>query len=159
VVEDKARVCPIVFGIGRNDLKGPLKGFQAIEFNRTEVHQLLITINKAAPKEVALAEGSLNTAFNMWWPELEKKVAAISSAIQPPSGPVRSERDLLEEAVSNTRTLLREFQGPEPPWRGIAFSPQIVEALLRGSSEKRADAKDKVEFKGGLGDLTVAKSE
>jgi len=159
VVEDKARVCPIVFGIGRNDLKGPLKGFQAIEFNRTEVHQLLMTINKAAPKEVALAEGSLNAAFNMWWPELERKVEAISSAVQPPSGPVRDERDLLEEAVSNTRTLLREFQA-QAPWRDIAFSPSptqaMVEALFRGSGEQRADAKRLIDLWDGS---TVAKSE
>jgi len=49
-VVGEARVCPIVFGIDKTDLVGPLAMFQAIEFNRTEVRQLLTTINNAAAK-------------------------------------------------------------------------------------------------------------
>jgi hypothetical protein len=48
VVEEKARVCPIIFGIKKTDLVGPLASFMATEFNRAEVRQLLTTINNAA---------------------------------------------------------------------------------------------------------------
>jgi hypothetical protein len=126
-VVEEGLVCPIVFGIKTTDLVGPLKNFQAIAFNRTEVHQLLKTINKAA-KEAALSERSLDEAFNMWWPKLKEKVEAISST-QPPTEQHRSERDLLEEAVSNTRTLLREFQAQRP--RQIFAPNREIEAFAR----------------------------
>jgi hypothetical protein len=136
VVEEKIRVCPIVFGIRKTDLVGPLAGFQAIEFNRTEVRQLLTTINNAA-KDAALLERSLDAAFNMWWPELEKKVKAISSAALPPSRPHRQDRELLEEIVENTRNLIRELQ-PLLPWQRFAqINPEnvaTVQALLRRDS-------------------------
>jgi hypothetical protein len=135
VVKEKARVCPIVFGIAKTDLVGPLASFQATEFNRTEVRQLLTTINNAAAKEVALPEQRLDAAFDVWWDKLKEKVEAISSA-QPPSEPQRSERDLLEEAVSNTRAILRELQVPRPLQ---VFAPNremeaYARALLRGNA-------------------------
>ena len=89
-VVGKARVCPIVFGIKKTDLVGPLASFQAIEFNRAEVRQLVRTINSAAAEETALKEKSLDETFDKWWPDLEQKVQAISSAAQPPSKPQRS---------------------------------------------------------------------
>src|SRR5262249_45522525 len=109
-VVEEGRVCPIVFGIAKTDLVGPLAGFQAIEFNKAEVRQLLITINNAATKEVALTERKLDAAFDMWWPELEKKVAAISSPAQQPSRPHRTPEDLLRENLELTRSLVIEQQ-------------------------------------------------
>jgi hypothetical protein len=128
-VVEEGLVCPIVFGIAKTDLVGPLASFQAIEFNKAEVRQLLATINNAA-KDAALKERSLNEAFDKWWPDLEQKVADISSAAQPPSEPQRNERDLLEEAVENTRTLIRELQGL-PPWQRHPQIEGIVRALQR----------------------------
>jgi hypothetical protein len=132
-VVEEGRLCPIVFGISKTDLVGPLKMFQAIEFNNAEVRQLLATINKAA-KEVGLPDRNLDAAFNMWWPKLEERVEEISSAVQPPSEPLRSERDLLEEIVENTRSLIRELQ-PLLPWQRFAqINPEnvaTVAALLR----------------------------
>lgn len=114
-VVEEARVCPIVFGgIRVTDLVGPLADFQAIEFNRTRVRQLLTSINNAAPKEVTLTDRDLDEAFNMWWTELETRVEAISTTAQPPSGPRRTPEDLLEEVVSNTRAILRELEQLQP---------------------------------------------
>jgi hypothetical protein len=136
-VVEKARVCAIVFGINTTDLVGPLTTFQATVFNKDEVRQLLTTINNAAPKEVALTDRHLGEAFDMWWPRLEQKVTAITSAAPLPSGPHRSERDLLEEIVENTRNLIRELQ-PLLPWQRFAqINPEnvaMVAALLRRGS-------------------------
>jgi hypothetical protein len=132
-VVEEGMVCPIVFGIEKTDLVGPLASFQAIAFNRTEVRQLLTTINKEA-KEAGLKERSLDETFDMWWPALEKKVEAIPATAQPPSGPHRTDRDLLEEVVTNTRTLVRELQAL-PPWQRFTMSPQteaMYLALTRG---------------------------
>src|SRR6516225_461361 len=136
-VVEKARVCAIVFGINTTDLVGPLTTFQATVFNKDEVRQLLTTIKNAAPKEVALTDRHLGEAFDMWWPRLEQKVTAITSAAPLPSGPHRSERDLLEEIVENTRNLIRELQ-PLLPWQRFAqINPEnvaMVAALLRRGS-------------------------
>jgi TIR domain len=150
VVEEEARVCPIVFGIAKTDLVGPLASFQAIEFNRAEVRQLLTTINNAAAKEVALTERGLDAAFDMWWPDLEKKVAAISSAAQLPTEPRRSERDLLEEVVSNTRSLIRELQAL-PPWQRFTpptnpvFTPPTTIVESRGTATARGILYDRAD--------------
>jgi len=132
----EGRVCPIVFDIEKTDLVGPLASFQATAFNKVEVRQLLTTINNAA-KEAALIERSLDAAFNMWWPELERNVEAILSAAEPPEEPHRSERDLLEEAVTNTRTLLREFQALPPPWQSFMM-PEIRSAAEELRSQQRS---------------------
>src|SRR5262249_26921381 len=126
-VVGEARVCPIVFGIAKTDLVGPLAMFQAIEFNKVEFRQLLTTINNAA-KEAALPERNLDEAFNMWWPELERKVAAISSAAQPAnSGPHRKADDLLRENLEVTRILLTEFQ------KLVQVNMELVQVLLTPS--------------------------
>ena len=56
-VVEEGLVCPIVFGIDKTDPVGPLASFQAIAFDRTEVRQLLTTINNAA-KEAGLKKAS-----------------------------------------------------------------------------------------------------
>jgi TIR domain len=131
VEEREGLVCSIVFGIKPTDLIGPLKSFQVTAFNKDEVRKLLKTINKVA-KEAALPEQSLDEQFDMWWPRLEEKVEAIMST-QPQTEPQRDQRDLLEEAVSNTRTILRELQVPRPLQ---VFAPSremeaFVEALMK----------------------------
>jgi hypothetical protein len=133
-VVGKAKVCPIVFGIKKTDLVGPLASFQATAFDKVEVRQLLTTINNAAFKEVAVAEKTLDASFNKWWPDFEQTVQAISAAQPPTSAPRRDDRELLEEAVSNTRTLLtRPLQ---------VFAPsREMEALIRAlQRDKEPDA-------------------
>src|SRR5262249_22088166 len=135
----------------KTDLVGPLASFQATAFNKAEVRQLLITINNAG-KDAGLKEGNLDATFDKWWPDLEEKVDAILSAEQPPEEPHRSERDLLEEAVTNTRTLLREFQALPLPWQSFMM-PEIRTAAEELRSQQRSSG-----LGGILGGLT-AKSE
>jgi hypothetical protein len=140
-VVEEGLVCPIVFGVAKTDLVGPLASFQAIAFNRAEFHQLLKTINNAA-KEAALKERSLDEAFDKWWPDLEQRVQAIPTA-QPPSEPFRKDRDLLEEIVENTRSLVRAIQGL-PPWQRFPqINPEtdaMARALLRRNSNATLNA-------------------
>jgi hypothetical protein len=81
-----------------------------------------------------LKERSLDEAFEMWWPKLEERVKAISST-QPPTEPHRSEKELLEEVVLNTRTLIRELQAPRPLQ---VFAPnREMEAYVRALMKTR----------------------
>jgi hypothetical protein len=136
-VVDESRVCPIVFGIRKTDITGPLAKFQATDFNEVEVRQLLKTINKAAEKP--LTKQRLDAAFKMWWPELEEKVQAISSAAQPTTAVTHRKAEvLLEEVVENTRAIIRELQ-VLPPWQPFArMSPEVEAhylALVRGQKQ------------------------
>jgi hypothetical protein len=107
-----------------------------------------ILINNAA-KEAALKERSLDETFDKWWPDLEQRVKDISSAAKPPSRPQRTERDLLDEIVENTRTLIRELQGL-PPWQRFAINnPPEVEATVRALQRR-----DNATPQGILGGLT-----
>jgi TIR domain len=165
-VVEKARVCPIVFGIKKTDLVGPLASFQATAFDKVEVRQLLTTINNAAPKEVAVAEKTLDASFNKWWSDLEQAVRAISAA-QPPTEPQRSIEDLLEEAVSNTRAIFRQLQAPRPLQ---VFAPNremeaYLKALMKpqpGLGPDPVGDKARAEMAGAaaaLADSLTAKSE
>jgi hypothetical protein len=80
-----------------------------------------------------LSERTLDEQFDVWWSKLKEKVEAIMST-QLQTEPQREERDLLEEAVSNTRTILRELQlqTTPPPW--LRLNPEAVrsvQSLLR----------------------------
>jgi hypothetical protein len=140
-----------------------------IVFKRAEVRQLLTTINNAA-EETTLNERHLEEAFSMWWPELEKKVAAISSAVQLPSEPHRKDSDLLRENLELTRSLVTEHQRlieALRPFHGTFTDPQsVVRALLRREVKLerslRTSGVDKAEMEGFVAALTdslTAKSE
>lgn len=153
---EKGRVCPILFGIKKSDLKGPLAFFQSAEFAEDDFRKLLRTLNGGR-----LGEADFKDVFDTWWPKLEEKIEVISSTQPPSPAPQRSEKDLLEEAVSNTRTILRELQSPTlpPPWQSLALTnPEVVhtvEALLRRQPMTEGIlGRDKAAMGGILGKLT-----
>ncbi len=100
---EKARICPVLFGIEPTDVEGPLARFQATKFSKEEIFQLLTTINSKADDE-ALTQDVLGRAFKRSWPDFEGKIKEILAA--PATSPaVRGERDLLVEAVELTRNI------------------------------------------------------
>src|SRR5205823_3725999 len=78
-------------------------------FKQDEIRQLLTTINKAA-NEASLPEKDLDVVFEKWWPDLAEEIGAIA-AKRPSSGAqIRSEKDLVEENLLLTRSLVAEQQ-------------------------------------------------
>lgn len=73
---DQNRVCAIAFGIKKEDIKGPLSQFQASEFNKVELLQLLETLNNQLG-ENKLKTDVLNNVFEIFWPRLDKQVESI----------------------------------------------------------------------------------
>src|SRR5262245_63674971 len=99
---ERARVCPILFGIRKADLKGPLSFFQAAEFDQEGFQGVVKTINKALEKP--LAETALDKTFAQWWPQLEDEVETImAKQHSTETVPRRSAEDLLEEILLLTR--------------------------------------------------------
>lgn len=102
-----ARVCPLLFGMNPTDLHGPLSQFQAVLFGKKGMKHLLDSFNTAL-SDKGIDQEILDANFNVWWPRLEADVDAVLSTIlsrEPTT--VRSERDLLEEILSLTRSFAR----------------------------------------------------
>ena len=101
---ETAYVCPMLFGIKPTDLAGPLKQFQATEFQKADFHKLVGAINNCLD-ERKLASKTLDAVFEKWWPDLERSIESIlSSASTPmPKEPVRPDREILEELLELSR--------------------------------------------------------
>jgi hypothetical protein len=149
---EKGRVCPILFGIEKSDLKGPLAFFQSAEFAEDDFRKLLRTLNGGR-----LGDADFKDVFDTWWPKLEEKIEVILSSQPPSPAPRRQDRDLLEEAVSNTRAILRELT--LPPWqRTTTLNPEVLATLgtLLRPTKPTPQAKGLLDL---YDDGTVAKSE
>lgn len=122
---EKSKVCPIIFGLSPNDLPGPLRQFQATEFQRDDFKKLLKTINSSAGEQ-KLPDSVLDEVFDMWWPRLETSINKIveESPPSPDEGtPLRSDREVLEEILELSRIRAR------PP-RRLAMPPEAVSDLV-----------------------------
>lgn len=121
---DRSRVCPILFGITSTDLAGPLKQFQTTVFDKTDIHQLLNTINNETG-ERKLPAKTLDSVFEKWWPELETTISQILDETGEPEEPIRSDRDLLEEILQLSRRMTSQ------PAMRRKLPPAVFGELLR----------------------------
>jgi hypothetical protein len=140
---DKSRVCPILFGLEPADVTGPLVQFQFTQFTKEDFKRLISTIN-AELEEHKLADSTLQTVFETWWPKLEGQVREQLARPVKSKGDAakRSDRDLLEEVLSLARTTAEESR--QPPIQTGAIS-----ALMRNYTELVYRA-SKLEEKGAL---------
>jgi hypothetical protein len=116
---DKSFVCPILFGINNADLAGPLKQFQTTEFTKTDFHKLITVINGRLGEQ-KLPVKTLDAVFEKWWPDLEEKINEILSSITIVDGPVRNDREVLDEILLLTRSARQASRLP----------PKALEELL-----------------------------
>lgn len=121
---DKARVCPMLFGVEPTDLAGPLVQFQAAPFSKDEVHKAIKTINSQLG-ESALQPSVVDSVFEKWWPDLDEKVQKALAKDRKKSGSeLRSDRELLEEVLKISRTLyVRDKEHPRS--RADRYAPSI----------------------------------
>ncbi len=84
---EKARVVPLLFQVSKKNLPEPLSQFQAVDLeNEAEVRALMKNLNKAidaskkgSTETRSLAEPILETAFDAFWPRLEKRLNKIAA--------------------------------------------------------------------------------
>ena len=116
---DTSKVCPFLLDIQPTDIEGPLVQFQATRFEKDEVMKLIRLINKELGNQ-ALEKTTLDNAFEMWWPDLEKRIAeAMGSVADQQKVVVRTDRDLLEE-------ILQLVRASDRPIGGWTFAPSVV---------------------------------
>jgi TIR domain len=121
----QARVCPILFGITKSEWNlrgGPLSFFQAAEFTEDDFRKLQKTINNSR-----LGEADLREVFDVWWPKLKQRIEAITIAPQPVLQEP-SEKELLQEILGHTRTILREVQVQTLP-ASMVRHPEVVRTI------------------------------
>ena len=138
---EKSRVCPMLFGVAPTDLSGPLVQFQAAPFSKEEVHKVIKTIN-AQLGDQALEPSVLESVFEKWWPELEEKInKALAKERKKSNAEIRSDRELIEEVLKISRTLLNSRDRDHPRWRAERYdtlaniAPDLVEAQVAFASE------------------------
>jgi hypothetical protein len=97
-------VVPYMIDVTSADIKYPLAQFLGLEANEVGTRSLMQTINNLQAEP--LSEGRFKRAFEKWWPDYQQRLTSIpkESAI---TGPVRSEREILEEVLSLSRIQYR----------------------------------------------------
>lgn len=136
----KTYVCPILFGIKPTDLAGPMRQFQATEFQKNDFRKLIDVINGRLPAGKISAK-RLDTAFDTFWPIIEHSVGEILKSQPESNEPIRSERDILEEILQLTRFQLVR--------RTSMLPSSVVEQLVKkfidlhdGQANKRGGYQD-----------------
>jgi hypothetical protein len=110
---DGARVAPILFGLKKSDVQGPLSQFQLTNFDENDVRRLLTSMNSFKPDD-ALDEGRLQKVFRALWKELEEntnKAIQLHKVTAPP--PAVSTQDILEELLSLARNQYKAIRSFE----------------------------------------------
>lgn len=109
----ESRVCPLLFGLGPTDLKGPLPLLNATRFEHDDVLHLVRTLNDTQG-ETALALDVLKRTFERLWPDLERRIGTILAQDAPADQkPARSDRDLMEEILETVRGIAQSASGAE----------------------------------------------
>lgn len=100
---DKSKVCPILFGLKKAEVTGPLARFQLTDFNKTDFFKLIQSINKSL-EENAIDGSLLLEVFDAFYPKFEEKINGIlSKESSGGSKPKRTERSILEEILDLVR--------------------------------------------------------
>jgi hypothetical protein len=76
---DRSSVVPLLCGVDRSLVHGPLAQFQSTLFTREEMAALLCSLNDRLAEESRLSAELLRRTFDLWWPQLEKDLSAIDA--------------------------------------------------------------------------------
>jgi len=139
----KSSVTPFLLNIRRAEVNGPILQFQSTVFEKDDVKKLVYSLNKAHG-ENTLPEDRLLSAFELWYPELEKSLNAILQADESAPGSeqveVAVESDassgMLEEILDLARNNQKLLRNPDGEFlKEIEVIRAVVEKL-----GKRLDA-------------------
>lgn len=97
-------VVPYLLDLQFQDIvSGPLSQFQAQKVDRDGTYALVCAIN--GHHEQPIEAGRLRRHFDHYWPDLEQALSGIRGSRPPAEPRSRSQPDLLEEIVSELRSL------------------------------------------------------
>ena len=97
-------VCPLIFGLEKSDIKGPLSQFQIRLFNKVDFFKLVQSINSVLD-DISLSDAHLEEVFEIWWPNLEVRINNILQSHLDSSVPIREGSDILKEILDKVRGI------------------------------------------------------
>jgi hypothetical protein len=102
---DKTCVIPLLVDTDPSALTGPLAQFQAARIDKDEMRRVMSVLNEQLGAS-SLSKAVLDSVFEKWWPDLEKRITEINAAPGgKKSAPQRTERELLEEVLVLVRDI------------------------------------------------------
>ncbi len=129
---ESGRVSPFLIDLKITDISGPLAQFQATPFSKEEIKKLMYSINRSADIPT-LHNERLDSSFDKWWPDLEKdltetiRTTSVDTSFQEP----RSQQELLEELVRNSRTTLHMISDQQPLLRWSSIPPRLPDPVTQ----------------------------
>lgn len=133
---EKASVSPFLFGVDASKLDGPLQQFQATVYDQEDVFNLIRSINARVDPEHQVAFEVLRNEFDVWWPNLKKRIDDILVSQQP-------ENETGYDWLYSTKDLARHMNKPHEVWvvaqhlyRNALVSPMrdVISQNLRGGA-------------------------
>lgn len=104
-VTAKSRVVPVTMGFAPGTLPAPLRQFNGVSDDREGFKKLITSIAEAAQSPV-----DVNEVFDVWWPQLETKLAQLpgpTADASPPAPP--STEDVLSEVLGIVQGLQQDL--------------------------------------------------
>lgn len=124
---DKSKICPILFGLEKTDLVGPLVQFQATSFIKEDIKKLVKTINDESG-DSKLKDNVLDDVFEMWWPKLDDRVNRVMSKERNEGNTeIRNDREIIEEILALTRMSASKTRREVVEY----IDPEVIEELFR----------------------------
>ena len=138
---DESRVATLLINLTPSDLDGslPLASFQATRFSKEEVKQLLQTINNRLSDDARVGQKVIDKLFENLWEEFNAQIESLMKE-HPQShdrdSPRRTTEDLLEELITNTRSIKASLASAEVTMRfGYPTATEFYELSRRALEE------------------------
>lgn len=126
---EKARLYTYLYDLKQSDVTGPLSQFQATLATKEETQKLLTNLNNKTSKPIG--SSTLDELFNKCWPGLDAAIKAIPPTTTSSPKTSRDQKDILDEVLVNTRTLVKDLPAIARqlkqimPSRGLLSSPPL----------------------------------
>ncbi len=95
----------MLFAMNKGQLREPLSQFQAIEFQKDELLELVRTIN-SEQGDGRLSDSVLERSFEKWWPDLEINIDKIIREYHPKKVQEKSQEEYHEEVIGMLRNII-----------------------------------------------------
>lgn len=142
--------CTLLIGVKAADVQYPLAQFQHTQAEREDIRKLAHTVNDALVNNggSSVDKQALDILFDMLWPQLEARLAAVLATPAPNSPPARKAEDILEELLATSRAQDIRLQAVQEALTDLrAGAPRSlrqptlpsIENLFDGLSEKERE--------------------